>query len=123
MRYLMWLWAILIVVQAILWATIAATARDADGRYANSPLHDWYAEQRNSAGQWCCNEADGHLFYGDYRINEDGSVVVNPGTPDEHKIESYKVLKKENKAGAPVWWYTENAYGKTTYCFIPGSLT
>ncbi|WP_407146219.1 hypothetical protein [Bradyrhizobium sp. ORS 86] len=93
-------------------------ARDPDGRYANSPLHSWYESQHNSVGQWCCNEADGHAYFGDYTVKEDGSVVA-----DGHTIEAYKVLSGPNPTGHAVWWFTENAYGRMTYCFIPGSMT
>lgn len=107
-----------IVPLILLLAIAPAAARDPDGRYANSPLKQWFESQHNSVGQWCCDEADGHPFFGDYKINEDGSVTIGSET-----IEAYKVLKGANPTGHAVWWYTEGAYGKTTYCFIPGSLT
>lgn len=95
-----------------------AYARDPDGKYANSPLHEWYGQQHNSAGMYCCNEADGHPYYGDYTVNSDGSVTI-----DGQTIESYKVLSGPNPTGHPVWWYVDTSGGRTTYCFIPGSLT
>lgn len=95
----------------------AVLAKD-DGRYANSPNKKWFSEQRNSAGMWCCDEADGHFYEGDYKINPDGSVEA-----EGHQIEAYKVLKDANPTGKAVWWYTENPYGRVTYCFAPGSLT
>jgi hypothetical protein len=99
-----------------------ASARDLDGRYANSPFHAWFESQYNSVGQWCCNEADGHAYYEDYKVNEDGSVTVtDSGKPVT--IEAYKVLKGPNPTGHAVWWYVDGAYGRTTYCFIPGSMT
>jgi hypothetical protein len=94
-----------------------APARD-DGRYANSPHKEWFSQQRNSAGMSCCDEADGHRYYGDYVIKEDGSVVVEGQT-----IESYKVLKGSNPVGSAVWWYVDTPYGRSTYCFMPGPLT
>lgn len=95
----------------------AALAKD-DGRYANSPNKKWFSEQKNEAGMSCCDEADGHIYEGDYKINPDGSVEA-----EGHKIEAYKVLKTHNPTGKAVWWYIENGYGRTTYCFSPGSLT
>ncbi|WP_155253466.1 hypothetical protein [Bradyrhizobium japonicum] len=95
-----------------------APARDLDGRYANSPHKEWFSQQRNSVGMSCCDESDGHRFYGDYVIKEDGSVVV-----EGHTIESYKVLKGPNPVGSAVWWYVDTAYGRVTYCFMPGPLT
>lgn len=101
----------------LLLGCLACLARD-DGRYANSPNKQWFNEQHNSVGQWCCNESDGHLYYGDYKINDDGSV-----TAEGHTIESYKVLKTANPMGAAVWWYIENDQGRTTFCFAPGTLS
>lgn len=101
----------------LLLGCLAALSKD-DGRYANSPNKKWFSEQKNSVGMSCCDESDGHLYYGEYKINEDGSV-----TADGHTIESYKVLKSANPTGAAVWWYTENGYGRVTYCFSPGPLT
>lgn len=106
-----------IIALAIALASTAALARD-DGRYANSPNREWFSQQRNSAGQWCCNESDGHVYEGDYRILPDGSIEA-----EGHTIEAYKVLKGVNPMGRAVWWYIDTAYGRTTYCFAPGPLT
>lgn len=90
-------------------------AKDLDGRYANSPNHQWFESQRNSEGMSCCAESDGHLYYGDYKLNEDGSVEIEGQT-----IPAYKVLKGPNPTGSAVWWFTDSSYGRTTYCFSPG---
>lgn len=92
-----------------------ARARDMDGRYVNSPNREWFQSQHNSVGQWCCDEADGHLYYGDYKLNEDGSVEA-----EGQRIEPFKVLKGPNPTGGAVWWYVDGVYGRTTYCFAPG---
>ena len=105
-----------IIILALAWSQ--AYPKDLDGRYADSPNKEWFESQHNSTGQWCCNEADGHLYDGDYKLNQDGSVQVG-----DEKIESYKVLKGPNPMGQAVWWYIETAFGRTTFCFIPGSLT
>ncbi|MCP3467016.1 MULTISPECIES: hypothetical protein [unclassified Bradyrhizobium] len=61
----------------------------------NSPeISEWFSSQHNALGGWCCNDADGHRYYGDYVLNSDGSVTISPGTPDAHQIESYKVLSR-----------------------------
>jgi hypothetical protein len=109
MRYLIILFGLL---------ASSAYARDPDGRYANSPHKEWFENQRNSAGMHCCAESDGHPYFGDYKLNEDGSVTIGNET-----IEAYKVLKGHNPTGHAVWWYNENDHGKTTYCFIPGTLS
>ncbi len=94
-------------------------------REGNSPeISEWFRSQHNAFGGWCCNDADGHRYYGDYVLNSDGSVTISPGTPDAHHVESYKVLSGTNPTGTAVWWYNEGQAGaKTTYCFAPGSLT
>ncbi len=38
--------------------TVSATARDLDGRYADSPLHDWFNHLASGRGL-CCSMADG----------------------------------------------------------------
>jgi hypothetical protein len=106
-----------IIALAIALASTAALARD-DGRYANSPNKEWFSNQRNSVGQWCCNEADGHFYEGDYEIKADGSIEA-----EGHTIEAYKVLKDANPTGRAVWWYVDTPYGRNTFCFIPGPMT
>jgi hypothetical protein len=93
-------------------------------REGNDPaISKWFSEQHNSAGGWCCNEADGHRYYGDYVVHSDGTVTIAPGTPDEYHIEAWKVLTGPNPTGGAVWWFNEGPSGKNTYCFAPGSLT
>ena len=100
----------------------AAFARDPDGRYANSQYHEWFQSQHNSVGQWCCDEADGHAYYQDYKLGEDGSVTVSDEDGNPIRIEAYKVLKGSNPTGHAVWWYVDGAYGRTTYCFALGQM-
>jgi len=103
--------------------TVMAQARDLDGRYAHSPHAEWFKSQHNSQGQWCCDEADGHRFYGEYAINKDGSVTAY----DEGKkfdLPSYMILAGANPTGTAVWWFTTDHDGeRRSYCFAPGSLT
>ena len=84
---------------------------------ASPELRKWYAEQHNSKGGWCCDEADAEAYHGDYRILDDGSVELTlEGKP--YVIDAYKVLNTANPTGHPVWWHV----GSMTYCFAPGSL-
>jgi hypothetical protein len=102
---------------------LPANARDPDGRYANSPNAEWFKSQHNEAGQWCCDQSDGHPFYGDYKINDDGSVTIHD-EGKEYKLPAHMVLKGANPTGAAVWWFTQNYHGeRTSYCFAPGTLT
>lgn len=91
-----------------------AYARDPDGLYNNSPYKDWFSSQSNALGQFCCNEADGHPYLGDYILNHDGSVTLAGG----HVIPTEKVLKGPNPTGHAVWWHID----QTDYCFSPGTL-
>jgi hypothetical protein len=97
----------------------AAMARDATGRYADSPYHEWYEEQRDVYGILCCDRADARWYEGSYTINANGTVTLNlPG--GDLIIEAYKVLKGPNPTGHPVLW--QNALGATA-CFSPGPQT
>ena len=103
-----------IIILSLAWSY--AYPKNLNGEYDNSPNKEWFESQHNSTGQWCCNEADGHQYDGDYTMNEDGSVSIG-----NDRIESYKVLKGPNPMGQAVWWYVEGPYGRTTFCFIPGA--
>jgi hypothetical protein len=82
----------------------------------------WFKDQHNAQGQWCCDEADGHPFYGTYTINKDGSVSMNTET-GPHQLPAYMVLKGPNPTGHAVWWYTDAGGEHRDYCFAPGTLT
>lgn len=118
-------WKCVMVCGVVLFAlySVACQARDATGRYAGSANEAWFKSQHNETGQWCCDESDGHPFYGDYKINDDGSVTIH----DEGKrydLPSKMVLKGANPTGAAVWWFTQNYHGeRTSYCFAPGTLS
>ncbi len=109
------------ILAGLLLASFAAHAR---GTFPPGPLHDWFEQRHNSLGQWCCNEADGHQYDGEYVLHKDGSVTLGEllGTPRE--IESFKVLKDPNPTGHAIVWFTQDADGAPRiYCFIPGPLT
>lgn len=82
----------------------------------------WFKNQHNAQGQWCCDESDGHPFYGDYTINEDGSVTIQ-GPDGARTLPAYMVLKGPNPTGHAVWWYTRAGGQHRDYCFAPGMLT
>jgi hypothetical protein len=92
--------------------------------YGNQPpeVQAWFKDQHNAQGQWCCDESDGHPFYGAYTINKDGSVSIN--APDgTHTLPAYMVLKGPNPTGHAVWWYLDVNGRHSDYCFAPGTLT
>jgi hypothetical protein len=44
--------------------------RDLDGRYATSPLHDWFEHLASEKGL-CCSFADGYVMaYADWETND-----------------------------------------------------
>lgn len=54
---------------ALFVAASPAKAQDRDGKFAV-----WFAQQYNEHHGWCCNQADGHPFDGNYTINPDGTA-------------------------------------------------
>lgn len=111
-----------VCVAALLFILAPALARDTDGRYANSKNAEWFKSQHNSEGQWCCDESDGHPFFGDYKINDDGSVTIRH-EGQTHKLPSYMVLKGGNPTGHAVWWFADAGGEHRDYCFAPGTLS
>lgn len=103
--------------------TISAQARW-QAQYANTPevIQGWYAAQRNRNGVWCCDQADGHAFYGTYSLNKDGSVEFDADGA-HHKLPAYMVLAGPNPTGHAVWWYTDHMPNGVhrDYCFAPGT--
>lgn len=116
-RTLAWL-AGFISVACLLFILSPALARDPDGLYDNSPYKGWFESQKNAAGQYCCNQSDGHPYLDDYSMNDDGGVTLQNGD----KLPSYMVLKgANNPTGHAVIWFIETS-PRTYYCFAPGSF-
>lgn len=92
--------------------------------YGSQPpeVQAWFKDQHNAQGQWCCDESDGHPFYGAYTINKDGSVSIQ-GPDGMHTLPAYMVLKGPNPTGHAVWWYLDLNGSHSDYCFAPGTLT
>lgn len=99
-------------------AVLPASAKDPTGKWANSPNAQWYGEQHDGNGQWCCDQSDAHPYEGGYTLNKDGSVTLDNGV----MVAAYKVITKPNpNGGQPVWWYTQPTTNGT-YCFALGTL-
>ena len=99
----------------------AANARDPDGRYANSPLRDWFNSLRNKSMVPCCDTADGQRVEdvdwesvdGHYRVRIDGTWY---DVPLEAQID------QPNKFGPAIVWPYKDGTGQTKIrCFIPGA--
>lgn len=110
----------------------AANARDLDGRYAASPLKDWFEGLRSPGFGPCCSDADGAVVNdvdwgmqdGGYRVRLNGEWINVP---------PYAVVTVPNLYGrAMVWPMTgtvnpethtlESFKGVTIRCFMPGPM-
>lgn len=114
----------LVVVVAILVMSLtikSASSRDLDGRYANSPLKEWFDKLQSGKGL-CCSFADGtsvvdadwDVKNGHYRVKIDGEWI---DVPDE------AVITEPNRAGRTMVWPIKGYMGTTIRCFMPGSMT
>jgi hypothetical protein len=98
-----------------------AHARDPDGRYANSPLKQWFDSLKSGKGP-CCSDADGTAVSdvdwessnGHYRVRLEGEWVE---VPDE------AVITEPNRVGRTMVWPIRGYGGLTIRCFMPGSMT
>jgi hypothetical protein len=95
-------------------------ARDLDGKYANSPLKQWFDSLASRRGP-CCSVADGQSIEevdwdtkdGKYRVRLDGQWIEVP--PDA-------LVTVPNKFGLAVVWPYKDYEGRTQIrCFIPGA--
>jgi hypothetical protein len=119
----------LIVGVTLLMLPLAAApgvARDPDGRYANSPLKQWFDSLRSGKGP-CCSDADGSAVSdadwetkdGKYRVRLEGQWWT---VPDD------AVITEPNRAGRTMVWpivYRDGADVRKIdiRCFMPGSMT
>jgi hypothetical protein len=96
-------------------------SRDLDGRYAKSPLKQWFDSLRSGKGP-CCSDADGSALAdidweskgGHYRVRLDGEWI---DVPDE------AVITEPNRIGRTMVWPLRGYLGLTIRCFMPGSMT
>ena len=96
-------------------------ARDPDGRYAHSPLKEWFDSLRSGKGP-CCSDADGSAVSdvdwessnGHYRVRLDGEWF---DVPEE------AVITEPNRIGRTMVWPMRGYLGMTIRCFMPGAMT
>ena len=96
-------------------------ARD-DGRFANSPLKEWFDRLASKNGL-CCAFADGVSVQdvdwdtqdGHYRVRIQGEWIEVPDAA---------VITEPNRFGPAVVWPYNDRYGNTQIrCFMPGAGT
>jgi hypothetical protein len=110
-----------VVLFALAILTLHASARDLDGRYANSPLKPWFETLASKRGL-CCSDADGTALsdvdwesrQGGYRVRLDGAW---------HDVPEDAVITEPNRAGRTMVWPARGSLGMTIRCFMPGPLT
>jgi len=111
----------LIIAALAVLLTTGATARDRDGRYANSPLHEWFEHLETPGGGRCCSDADGTAVADVDWQTANGHYRVRIGdewldVPDDH------VITEPNRFGRTmVWPYYTNGHPHVR-CFMPGSM-
>jgi len=96
-----------------------ALARD-DGRYAQSPLKQWFNGLKSKNGVPCCDTADGKRLEdvdweaadGHFRVRIKGEWIDVP--PEA-------VLEQPNLAGPAIVWPVLEAGRLKVRCFIPGA--
>ena len=99
----------------------SVTARDLDGRYADSPLKSWFDHLASGRGL-CCSMADGESVAdpdweskdGHYRVRLENMWI---DVPDD------AVITEPNRAGRTMVWPIYGYGGASIRCFMPGSMT
>jgi len=97
-----------------------ANARDLDGRYAASPLKQWFDTLRSGKGP-CCSDADGSAVSdvdwesknGRYRVRIDG---------EWHDVPDDAVITEPNRAGRTMVWPMYSDGALQVRCFMPGPM-
>jgi hypothetical protein len=115
-----WMIAMLIVLM-LAFGVSYAYPRD-DGRYAGSPLKEWFNGLKSDGGGLCCSVADGVALEDPdwdtkdrhYRVRIDGQWI---NVPDD------TVIKEPNRSGKTIVWPWRGPAGTTVRCFMPGSMT
>src|SRR5260370_17140098 len=99
----------------------SVTARDLDGRYANSPLKSWFDHLASGKGL-CCSMADGESVAdpdweskdGHYRVRLENSWI---DVPDD------ALITEPTRAARPMVCPIRFNGEISIRCFIPGSMT
>ncbi|MBR0716034.1 hypothetical protein [Bradyrhizobium liaoningense] len=113
-------------------ATPYGQARD-DGRYANSPLKEWFDSLRSGKGP-CCSDADGSAISdsdweskdGRYRVRVPRYGYLLDGQQQELvwvDVPDDAVISEPNRVGRTMVWPIYGYMGVAIRCFMPGSMT
>lgn len=114
-----------IIISASLALSLAAAGpaigRDVEGRYAQSPLKEWFDGLKSGKGP-CCSDADGYAVAdpdwesknGRYRVRIEG---------EWHDVPDDALITEPNRAGRTMVWPIKGWGGLTIRCFMPGPMT
>lgn len=122
--------SVLVAASLLLFFT-GASGRDRDGRYAQSPLKEWFDGLRSGRGP-CCSDADGSALQdsdwevkdGKYRVRIPLLGYINPGQEQTYgwvDVPDDAVLTVPNKYGRTMVWPIYGMSGVSIRCFIPGA--
>jgi hypothetical protein len=101
--------------------------RDLDGRYTDSPLHEWFNHLASRNGL-CCSFADGYVVEDADWMSENGHYRVRvpkaAGSKDMIWVEvpDDAVITEPNKAGRTIVWPFYGSDSVLIRCFMPGSM-
>jgi hypothetical protein len=119
--------ALIGLIAAVTLLTLPARGRDLEGRYADSPLHEWFNHLASRKGL-CCSFADGYAVEDADWMSENGRYRVRvpkaTGSKDMIWIEvpDDAVIKEPNKAGRTMVWPLYSGASVSIRCFMPGSM-
>jgi hypothetical protein len=113
---------VVIALIVLLYSVKISPASDDDGRYAQSPNHDWVKSLHSPAGMWCCDISDGRaLVDADWR-SHDGHYQVRL-REDWIDVPEDAVITEPNRIGQTIVWFGYRDGNPIVNCFLPGSMT
>jgi hypothetical protein len=107
---------------------LPALGRDLDGRYKDSPLHEWFDRLASGKGL-CCSFADGYVVADADWDSKDGHYRVRvPETPNSNNllwvdVPNEALITEPNQTGRTMVWPLYGYQGVLIRCFMPGSMT
>lgn len=104
-----------LIVLAMLVVGAQAHARD-DGRYAQSPLKQWFDSLKSGKG-FCCSDADGEQTEYEMRGNSYWAPIDGVMT----EVPADALLNVPNKVGRAMKWISTIDGRKSFRCFLPGA--
>jgi hypothetical protein len=130
----MYLAAGILVLATLFYLSAPARARDPEGKYANSPLKEWFDGLASQMGP-CCSFADGETVKDvdwDTAGSQDCTKTAGIETCKPHyrvrlhgqwiDVPDNALITEPNKYGQAVVWPYKDSIGDTKIrCFIPGA--